>query len=254
MQIGIDASTITLKRVKIRIPYLTMGIHDLIEKNLGMIPGRVVLLSSKGDLDLVLIILSKLIARGSLVEWPDDARRKTRVMFAYPILFDNLDFFMSMVKRNIETSGIESMIDISYRPIKNLDDQIATIDESRGMDICMYYYVDHYFKETSDFVAFMNEMNVMKEGKIMILNRFDKKRKSLADRSDVKIYIIASKFAQNNSPRRTTPAYIGKIDIKDENGMDMSCRVMSPKNDVQFAYSKCLEKVVENPGTSDVPE
>lgn len=245
MQGGIDARQILLKRVTVRRPYLTTGIHDTIDKDLGMTPGKVIITTSKGDMDIILSMLAKLLARGSLVEWPGDKSRKTRAAFMYPRTFDKLDTFKKLVETHLDISGARSMIDVTYRKIENAEDQSQALDEFREFDMIVIFFIDFFYPETAGIVSFMKLVNDIKGGKIIVANRFDKRKKSISDYGDMLIDVVATRFISPEDYNRVSKPgnriVSGKVIIT-SNGIDMSCKVSPPVDEISFSHSNYMER------------
>jgi hypothetical protein len=242
---GIDARQILLKRVTVRRPYLTTGVHDTIDKDLGMVPGKVILTTSKGDMDMTLSMLAKLLARGSLVEWPGDKARKTRAAFMYPKTFDKIDAFKNLVEIHVDISGARSMIDVTYRKIENGNDQVDAINEFRDFDMIMVFFIDFFYPETAGIVSFMNLVNSMKGGKIVVANRFDKRKKSVSDHADILVDVVATRFMSPEDYKRAarpgSRIVSGKVVIT-AGEIDMGCKVIPPVDDIIFSNSNYMEK------------
>jgi hypothetical protein len=65
MKSGLNISNLSLRRIMIIAPVLTLGIHDDRERELNMQPGNIIVLSSSGDIERLTVLYAMIAARAS---------------------------------------------------------------------------------------------------------------------------------------------------------------------------------------------
>jgi hypothetical protein len=171
-------------------PVLTLGIHDDRERELNMQPGNIIVLSSSGDIERLTVLYAMIAARASLLDI--DGKDKIRVKIVMPIGYTYIDLMKRAVIYHLQSSGKEERVEIKYVTVQTENENAESI-ESDDYDVYINLFVDFYMKESKNLSRFMNVASIKKKDRIILLNRFDRKKKILTEKCDDEIIVESVK-------------------------------------------------------------
>lgn len=179
------------KRIEVTTPYLTFGSRQDIESKFGIERGKKVLISSKGDLDLVTIFFSLIVARTSLIE-TDHPPIKTVV--SYPSMYTKVDILTKYIDDILLLKGVASRINVIMVPIKSADDLISSIESLGDVDVYFNVYFDYHLNDTNLIKKALSAIDAKKGNCMTILGRFDRHKKTITDNVDVELLLNVTRY------------------------------------------------------------
>lgn len=183
------------KCIDVTTPYLTIGMAPDMEQRLGISPGKMIVLSSSGDLELLTIIFSLAIARTSLLE---TGHEPVRTLVACPSMYPMTSMLETCTRMYVETMGVPSRSTITFVAIKSMDDLVSSIDMIDGFDAYFDVYFDYHLTDVKKIKDAMERLNGKKGGKIMLLNRFNRYKKTVLEHADDELHLQVVRLVPGN--------------------------------------------------------
>src|SRR5271157_2977337 len=178
MSTNLDLSSASLKRLKIYSKWLLFTGDEDAEQRLGICRGRIAVISSHGDMDVLCIVYAMIIARVSLIAddriAPGD---QIHVDFVYPSTFDRIDLVKNAIEYHLDSTGDANRLDLRYIPVSTIAETMDTISLIDDCDVYFNFYVDFFLEDSHLTDKFIGSIKEKKDGKFIILNRFNRKKK-----------------------------------------------------------------------------
>ena len=147
-------------------------------------------MTSTGDMDLLNIFFALLVARTSLLE---STSPTVRTIVSYPSMYAGKRMLKYYVERLSRSNGSICRSSVTYNEVKNVNDAFNIIEHLDNFDVYIDLYFDYHLTTTSHVKKALAILNEKKNGRIIVINRFNRKKKTITDGVDGEMIVKANR-------------------------------------------------------------
>ena len=179
------------KRIEVTTPYLTFGIRQDVEEKFCINRGKMIAITTKGDLEMLIIFLSLLIARTSLL---DSDHGKIKTVISYPSILTKKDTLIKYIDELLITNGVPSRVTFEHVPVKNSNDMMESVASLNDFDVYIAIYFDFHLANTNAMKNVLSRLEEKKQNSIIMVNRFSRLKKTITESVDGELLVDVSRY------------------------------------------------------------
>ncbi len=173
---------------------LVLGFDPDKEYKLGMKIGTITIFSCLSGLEKMIPLMGAFPCAASLVDFPKISKHekcKTRVV--HPLSFPVIDGVKSWIRAQLPSRGAPSRVEIDYRAVSSVDDIFASVHDP-GFDVYFNFYADFFMEDPGKLSKYVSLLEDAKEGRIIVLFRYDRKKTLLSRAASNEVYLTSSSW------------------------------------------------------------
>lgn len=179
------------KRIEVTTPYLTLGMQNDVEEKFNIRKGKMIAITTKGDLDMITIFLSLLIARSSLLE---TGSKTVKSAVSYPSVFTKKELLEDATREILLSRGVPSRVEIQYHAMRNASDVMAMAENLDDFDFFLAIYFDFHLVNSRDMKEILVTLQDKKSKGMVLLNRFNRLKKTITDSVDSELLVDVTRY------------------------------------------------------------